>query len=129
MCTKCFQFFLNCSVLHMKGSMFQNHFRIFYKCALLDFSYLNMLNHYYGSKFVIMVQNKVVHLIIMSYMRWKQKVFIMLWAYLVWKLMSSLKICAKKIIYIKFSSSNSSWRYVQNREYDLELRKWNLWHL
>jgi hypothetical protein len=47
------------------------------------------------------------------------------------------KIVQKNITYIKFSSSNSSWRsnlyeplqYVQDGEYDLESRKWNLLHL
>jgi len=37
MCTKCFWILLNSNVLHMKGSVFPNHLKIFYKCALSDF--------------------------------------------------------------------------------------------
>ncbi len=129
--------FFNYSVLHMKGSMFPNHLNFFYKCALLYFDTWTWL-------ITIIVLN------LWSWFKTKSYIWLLcqIWcenkkhsscyeSYLISKLMSSLKICAKKIIYIKLSSSNSSWRsnlyeplqYVQNGEYDLELRKWNLLHL
>jgi len=37
MCTKCFRILLNSNVLHMKGFVFPNHLKIFYKCVLSDF--------------------------------------------------------------------------------------------
>ncbi len=137
MCTKCFQFFKNSSVLHMKGSMFPNHLKIFYKCALLDFDTWTCL-------IIIIVLN------LWSWLKTKLYIWLLchIWcenkkcsscygSYLISKLMFNLKNCVKKIIYIKFASSNSSWKsnlyeplqYVQNGEYDLELRRWNLLHL
>jgi len=71
--------------------------------CLFGFGYLNMLNHYSDSKCVVMVQNKVVHLISMSDMMWKQKVFIMLWVIFHLKIdVQFEKLCKKELYTLNF---------------------------
>lgn len=96
MCIKCFQIFLNSSVLHMKGSMFPNHLKIFYKCALLDFDIWTCLITIIVLNLWSWFKTKPYSWLLCQIWCENKKCSSCYGSYLISKLMSNLKNCAKK---------------------------------